>query len=129
MEDAKEDIDLASTIVSQSSFGGLPWSLGLYQRSLAASGMVAIEIGMTQQAVMYLSDAIERLRRLLHESNIELNREIMDLAAQEYPPTQEKAKSQNEFRDLIRASEQTLATLLTVRALAYQDLNLSLIHI
>lgn len=124
LEDAKEDIDLASTIVSQSSFGGLPWSLGLYQRSLAASGMVAIEIGMTQQAVMYLSDAIESLRRLLHESNIELNREIMDLAAQEYPPTQEKTKSQNEFRDLIRASEQTLATLLTVRALAYQDLNL-----
>jgi tetratricopeptide (TPR) repeat protein len=81
-----------------------------------------MEIGMTPQAIPHLSNAIGRLRRLLHESNTELNREIMALAAGEYPPTQEKAKSQNEFRDLIRTSEQTLATLLTVRALAYQQL-------
>ncbi len=124
LEDAKEDIDLACALVSQPSFGSLPWSLGLSQRSLAASGIIAMEIGMTQQAIPHLSDAIESLRRLLHESNTELNREIMDLVTQEYPPTQEKANGQNEFRDLIRASEETMATLLTVRALAYQQLGL-----
>lgn len=122
LDDAKQDIDVACAIVSQSSFGSLPWTLGLFQRSLAASGIVAMEIGMTQQAVPHLSDAIDILRRVLHESNIELNREIIELTVGEYPPNHEKANSQNEFRDLIRNSEQTLATLLTVRALAYQQL-------
>ena len=122
LDDAKQDIDVACAIVSQSSFGSLPWTLGLFQRSLAASAIVAMEIGMTQQAVPHLSDAIDILRRVLHESNIELNREIIELTVGEYPPNHEKANSQNEFRDLIRNSEQTLATLLTVRALAYQQL-------
>ena len=122
LDDAKQDIDVACAIVSQSSFGSLPWTLRLFQRSLAASGIVAMEIGMTQQAVPHLSDAIDILRRVLHESNIELNREIIELTVGEYPPNHEKANSQNEFRDLIRNSEQTLATLLTVRALAYQQL-------
>jgi len=124
LEDAKQDIDIACALISQSSFGNLPWSLGLFQRSLAASGIVAMEIGMTQQAVPQLSEAIDSLRRLLHKSNIELNREIVRLSAGEYPPTQKNANSQNEFRDVIRASEQTLATLLTVRALVYQQLDL-----
>jgi len=124
LDDAKQDIDLACAIVSQSSFGNLPWTLGLYQRSLAASGIVAMEIGMTQQAVPHLTEAIDSIRRLLQESNTELNKEIMKLTVGEYPPNQEKANSQNEFRDLIRSSEQTLATLLTVRALAHQKLGL-----
>ena len=122
LDDAKQDIDVACAIVSQSSFGNLPWSMGLFQRSLAASGIVAMEIDMTQQAVPQLSDAIDSIRRVLHESNTELNREIIELSAGEYPPNHEKANSQNEFRDLIRNSEQTMATLLTVRALAYQQL-------
>lgn len=122
--DAKQDIDVACSIISHWSFGNLPWSLGLFQRSLAASGIVAMEIGMTQQTVPHLSAAIDRLRRVLHESKTELNREIIELAVLEYPPNQEKANSHDEFRGLIRTSEQTLATLLTVRALAYQQLAL-----
>lgn len=122
LDDAKQDIDLACAIISQSSFGSLPWNLGLFQRSLAASGIVAMEIGMTQQSVPHLSKAIDSLRRMVFESNTKLNKEIIDLAAEEYPPTQKMAKSPNELRDLIRTGEQTLATLLTVRALAYQQL-------
>ena len=122
LDDAKQDIDVACAIVSQSSLGNLPWSMGLFQRSLAASGIVAMEIDMTQQAMPHLSDAIDSIRRVLHESNTELNREIIELSVGEYPPNHEKANSQNEFRDLIRNSEQTMATLLTVRALAYQQL-------
>ena len=122
LDDAKQDIDVACALVSQSSLGNLPWSMGLFQRSLAASGIVAMEIDMTQQAMPHLSDAIDSIRRVLHESNTELNREIIELSVGEYPPNHEKANSQNGFRDLIRNSEQTMATLLTVRALAYQQL-------
>ena len=124
LEDAKQDINLACEIISHWSFGSLPRSLGLFQRSLAASSIVAMEIGMTQQAVPHLAEEIDGLRRALHELNTELNREIIELTALEYPPSQEKANSQNGFRDRIRASEHTLATLLTIRALAYQQLGL-----
>jgi len=53
--------------------------MGLFQRSLAASGIVAMEIDMTQQAVPHLTEAIDSIRRLLQESNTELNKEIMKL--------------------------------------------------
>lgn len=124
LEDAKQDIDLAYAIISQWSFGSLPWNLALFQRGLAASGIVAMKIGMTEQAVPHLSKEIDSLRQVLHESNTELNSEIIELTIGEYPPSPEKANSQNQFRDLIRTSEQALATLLTVRALAYQQLGL-----
>ena len=124
LDDAKEDINAACAIVSQSSFGSLPWELGLYQRSLASCGIVAMKIGMTKPAVEHLSEAIDDLRRMLQRLEDELNREIVESAIEEYPPTREISKRLNRFRNVIGNSEQTLATLLTVRALA-----LSLIHI
>ncbi len=124
LEDAREDIDAACLIASRTQFGSLPWRLGLYQRSLVASGIVAMEIGMTESALEHLSPAIDSLRRLLYRSRHELYREIIELtvAAKQLPPDEKVANSKNEFRNVIRISEQTLATLLTVRALAWQQL-------
>lgn len=120
--DAKQDIDAATAIASRFSFGNLPWRLGLYQRSLAASGIVATKIGMARPAIEHLSDSIDSLRRMLHSSKSELNKAIVNLTAEQFPPSQDQADSQIEFRSAIRISEQTLATLLTVRALAYQKI-------
>ena len=69
-----------------------------------------------------MTPMIDRLRVAVAKTNTDLNKIIIEQSSRDFPPPVEVSKSNNDLRAAIRALEKTLATLLTTRALCYQDL-------
>jgi len=123
LDHAKDDIDAAINMVSQTRLGDLEHSVSILARSLVASAVIGRRIGMAQTAVERLTPMIDRLRIDTHAINVVLNKEIISESGDQFPPSDDFSKSSNGFRSNIRNVEKTLALLLTTRALCFQDLN------
>ena len=119
---AREDIDSACHIViSRTRLGELPAGIGMLYRSLIASSLIAMKVGMTDVAIEKLSISIVRLRELIHVAQTELNLATLVVTTNHYPPTPKQTSPHDQLRELVRINEQMLAALLTVRALCYQQ--------
>ena len=119
---AREDIDLACQIViSRTRLGQLPVGTGMQYRSLIASSMIAMKVGMADVAIERLSVLILRLRELIYVAQTELNMATVVVTTNNYPPTSKQTSQHDRLRELIRINEQMLGALLTVRALCYEQ--------
>ena len=124
LANAKDDIDAAIKRIVQSPLGNLDHSVAMLPRSLVVSALIGRRIGMADVAIERMTPTIDRQRIAVHVTNMELNKNIIEQASQEFPPNITTSKSNNDLRGVIRSLEKTLALLLTTRALCYQDLDM-----
>jgi len=124
LANAKEDIDAAVSRIAGSPLGNLDHSVSMLARSLVVSALIGRRLGMADVAIERMTFLIDRQRIAVHATNMELNKNIIEQSSQEFPPSISTSKSNNDLRAAIRNGEQTLALLLTTRALCYQDLDM-----
>lgn len=124
LDHARDDIDSAMSMVAKTPLGGLEHSVSVLSRSLVTAALIGRRVAMTDVAIDRLTPMIDRLRIATHAAKILLNQQIIEQSSEQFPPTAEVIKSNNDLRAMIRGLEKTSALLLTTRALCFQDLDM-----